>query len=94
LVAEFSSLGSLRFLPADVAVAKIKVLEVAALAAGKLQRLRGVSVAQHARHHRVEGSRDGEKQPDADFYTNYLHQTLERKPAYPILKGFLHKVSL
>eukprot|EP00240_Pyramimonas_obovata_P004220 CAMPEP_0118922598 /NCGR_PEP_ID=MMETSP1169-20130426/1476_1 /TAXON_ID=36882 /ORGANISM="Pyramimonas obovata, Strain CCMP722" /LENGTH=368 /DNA_ID=CAMNT_0006863501 /DNA_START=269 /DNA_END=1375 /DNA_ORIENTATION=+ len=91
-VAEFSSLATLDFLPADEAIAKIKLMEQAALAAGKLQRQRGVNVAHQARHHRTEGALHGEREPDANFYTNYLHQTLERKAAYPILKGFLHKV--
>jgi len=80
------------FTPAAEAVAELVVMERAAVEAGKLARVRGLSAAHQARHHRVEARSSGEVKPDADFYTRYLHQTLERKPAYPILKGFMHMV--
>ena len=38
------------------------------------------------------GKASGEKEPDATYYTKYLHETLERKAPYPILKGMMHKV--
>ena len=108
VVAEFATLAGLRMVPAAEAVATLTAMEVAARAAhdaaAKAKRSErakakaaaggGTHAAQHTpKHaHRVEGKASGEKEPDVSYYTKYLHETLERKPAYPILKGLMHKV--
>lgn len=106
VVAEFATLAELQMVPAAEAVATLTAMEVAARAAhdaaGKAKRserakAKAAGGGTHATHapkhaHRVEGKASGEKEPDVSYYTKYLHETLERKPAYPILKGLMHKV--